>query len=262
MKAARNGPDNPKQCTFCTTFVWTDPAITAPPPKEADNMNKHLTRKGFTLIELLIVVAIIAILAAIAVPNFLEAQTRAKVSRALADIRTMRTGLESYAVDNNKYPETDLGRNAYLQRYITVDRLTTPVSYLTSIARSPFTEKFGSSTATDPKMATLRNHVLYVRRDRARPGDAENPAGSGVDASYYADRVAYLQPGPGLSIPALNALGTGGQWLIKSNGPNNIDDRDTSVFPGPARVYDPSNGTVSAGDIVVFSDRPGTGKNN
>src|SRR5215207_257564 len=59
---------------------------------------------GFTLIELLIVVAIIAILAAIAVPNFLEAQTRSKVARIRADIRTVATGLETYAVDNNKYP--------------------------------------------------------------------------------------------------------------------------------------------------------------
>ena len=61
-------------------------------------------KKGFTLIELLIVVAIIAILAAIAVPNFLEAQTRAKVSRVLSDMRTVNTALETYKIDNNKYP--------------------------------------------------------------------------------------------------------------------------------------------------------------
>ncbi len=60
-------------------------------------------RRGFTLIELLIVVAIIAILAAIAVPNFLEAQTRAKVSKAKADMRSMSTAIESYYVDYNNY---------------------------------------------------------------------------------------------------------------------------------------------------------------
>jgi len=55
-------------------------------------------------IELLIVVAIIAILAAIALPNFLEAQTRSKVSRVKADLRTIATGLETYHIDWNHYP--------------------------------------------------------------------------------------------------------------------------------------------------------------
>ena len=59
---------------------------------------------GFTLIELLIVVAIIAILAAIAVSNFLEAQTRAKVSRVKNDFRALGVGIEAYAVDYSKYP--------------------------------------------------------------------------------------------------------------------------------------------------------------
>ena len=54
---------------------------------------------GFTLIELLIVVAIIAILAAIAVPNFLEAQTRSKVSRSMADQRSLALALEEYMLE-------------------------------------------------------------------------------------------------------------------------------------------------------------------
>jgi prepilin-type N-terminal cleavage/methylation domain-containing protein len=63
-----------------------------------------MRRKGFTLIDLLIVVAIIAILALIAIPNFLEAQTRSKVSRAKADLRSLAVALEAYAVDNMSVP--------------------------------------------------------------------------------------------------------------------------------------------------------------
>ncbi len=60
--------------------------------------------KGFTLIELLIVVAIIGIIVAIAIPNLLNAIQRAKQRRTMGDIRTTATALEAYAVDMNRYP--------------------------------------------------------------------------------------------------------------------------------------------------------------
>ncbi len=91
--------------------------------------------RGFTLIELLIVVAIICILAAIAVPNFLNAQIRAKVSASWSDMKAVVTAFELYHLDNGAYvPDYDgMGLSSYGSELMTYRALTTPIAYMGSI---------------------------------------------------------------------------------------------------------------------------------
>lgn len=214
---------------------------------------------GFTLIELLIVVAIIAILAAIAVPNFLEAQMRAKVSRCAADMRSIRTGLESYVVDNNHYPETDYYAGVFEGiGGAGMDRLSTPISYLTSVPRSPFKEDKIGSPGDSPRHCTTRVLYLYVRGPKCEnpktPFTSPDSDNNNYDDSYSNDRILYAVNG-GTSLADNFAQRTKGNWEIKSVGPNNEDDFHT--IGNSARSYDPTNGTVSPGDVVVFNDIQG-----
>ncbi len=79
--------------------------------------------KAFTLIELLIVVAIIGILAAIAVPNFMNARIRAKVAKAQTDERTLKMAYMQYGMDNNVLPRHS--DDIWAQ-----DILTSPIAYI------------------------------------------------------------------------------------------------------------------------------------
>ena len=176
---------------------------------------------GFTLIELLIVVAIIAILAAIAIPNFLAAQVRAKVSRASAEMRSLATAVESYYVDQNTYP---IGE--YRPPIVTIEdrwrQLTTPVAYITNIFSDPFGYPDVPSSIPGPPYHYKTYDFLVDDLDLA-----------GQHAFF-----TFLQS-EGYSVSI--------KWYMASQGPDRVIG---AVYPGVGILYDPSNGTVSAGDII------------
>lgn len=208
------------------------------------------SKKGFTLIELLIVVAIIAILAAIAVPNFLEAQTRAKVSRQYSNLRTTTTALESYFVDNNRYPlcthpnlvarvKTAAGNPAWvLADYWKIwpgyanspGGLTTPIAYLTG---ADAMEDIFRLPLRFPK--PLQNQIMYLPSNFYEAPSTSYAGGNANTFRLQSNRY--------------------GAWVLRSAGPDKYyqnhagmnGDYDNGGWNQAS--YDPTNGTVSAGDI-------------
>jgi prepilin-type N-terminal cleavage/methylation domain-containing protein len=65
-------------------------------------INTIHSKSAFTLVEIMVVVAIIALLASIAVPNFLRARKRSQATRCLEDLRVIDSAMDQYAIENNK----------------------------------------------------------------------------------------------------------------------------------------------------------------
>lgn len=204
--------------------------------------------KAFTLIELLIVVAIIGILAAIAVPNFLNAQVRAKIARGLADMRNTGTAIEQFRLDRNFLlvdfwdDDTALGVERMQKLGILPynngpDRtmiqilapLTTPIAYMSSVPSDPFNVP---TSAKDDELYIKYAGGSYIYGDNEPIYGGEN---HGISAfqSANAQRLGLrpLQPG---------------EWVLMGVGPDGLWQSTMRGLP-----YDASNGLVSLGDIVI-----------
>jgi prepilin-type N-terminal cleavage/methylation domain-containing protein len=215
--------------------------------------------RGFTLIELLIVVAIIAILAAIAIPNFLEAQIRSKVSRVQSDMRSLATALESYFVDNNTYPPMGWSLDT------TADGGRQPIA-----EDSPGrTFRVRSGEGGRNQFFTLTTPVAYIT---TYPPDAFADT-RGISFRYYHDKMGWIMGsfGPDTDQQYGGDLGWADGDVRNATPPQRTDaDVETvytsylaqpteSLLAGSATIgdttgrgaytYDPTNGTVSQGDV-------------
>ena len=113
-------------------------------------------RKGFTLIELLIVVVIIGILAAIAIPKFANTKEKAYIAAMKSDLRNLVTAQESYFADNTTYT-TDLGTGFTESAGVTVTiTAATGLGWAATAAHNGTTQTCGIATgnATNPVDAT------------------------------------------------------------------------------------------------------------
>ncbi len=177
---------------------------------------------AFTLIELLIVVAIIGILAAIALPNFLNAQVKANLARVKSEQVTLANAFEQYYIDHNSYP---IGQATSADNYRGYSRLTTPIPYLTNVMDDPFKWKHVTSRGND-------YDIHYEFMTTRRQTDSRRQGSSWSSGSEFATDM----------------------FNIEGVGPDGIDTfKPTPAYPSHPPMfefYDATNGLRSAGDIL------------
>lgn len=241
---------------------------------------------AFTLIELLIVVSIIAILASIAVPNFLEASMRAKGARAMSDMRSIGIAITAYIVDYN-VPPLD-GYTYYMMmggwnnpaqypgNQIS-PKITSPIAYITKLPQDPFVKKAVYSSGAGGGWYSYYDHYWYSIDPATGLPPSPDPDLSAAPSTW---QYYFKGKGPAYGTTYPNnkffayARAKGWLWSLASRGAvgepdNTVYDRQPQLFgdkysyilsnnfwsagSGNNRrnlnIYDPTNGTKSFGTI-------------
>ncbi|MBI1388826.1 MAG: prepilin-type N-terminal cleavage/methylation domain-containing protein [bacterium] len=174
-------------------------------------LGRIMKSTGFTLIELLIVVAIIGILAAIAVPNFLSARVKADLARVYADHKALSTAMEEYFLDQQSYPPSSHSENANWGSRL----LTTPIPYMSRVLEDPFLKKYQASRGND-------YDLVYEFNTASWPDYQKN----GLPANIY----------------EIESLGP--------DGYDNFESTRYPTHSAKFQFYDSTNGLISNGDIL------------
>jgi len=177
-----------------------------------------MTRKSFTLIELLIVVAIVGILAAIAVPNLRNALVRTKIARVESELHSLGMAIEMYRLDNHAVPPDGLDPENKLYSKDSWAMLVSPVSYISGVLPDVF----------QPDPSFFPEGELGRMRDRFPYCYNEPPWRPGMTMVGHGCRYDFRQS----------------DWVIGSCGP------DQKWMRADQAYYNPSNGLLSNGEMM------------